>query len=278
MSLAMFYNQTYAFPVEFENVPANKRLVDENIVLKTTINSKGWDIVFKKVKNKVIKIDLAEYPESNEYTFSNAKAMVQEKITGLKVQEVDPAYFSVILKKLESKKVPIKLNLKKNFATNFFFSEEAIVKPDSIIISSDKLTLSKIDFIETQEIEITEADTLLKNIKLDIPKNISIEKKTISLILNTEEFVEKEFSIPIIVDNNLEKQAVIIFPQTIKLKCLVPIRIYENIMASDFYISADFDNIGVRNDNYLFLNVKEQPKGVKNIQLEKDKVEFIIYQ
>ena len=278
MSLSKSYLKTYSFPVELINAPVDKQLISDSLSIKTTINSKGWDILFKKIKGRKLVIDLKGYPNTAELEISNAKVLIQENFPDLDIREVNPTFFNLKFKQLQSKKVPIKINADKKFAPNFYFNEDAKTKPDSIKITSDLKTLSTINYLETESIIISEKDSVVRNINLKIPRNVKAEIEKIDVYFDIVEFVEKELLIPIHIDNNLKKIDIIIYPQEIKLKCLVPIKIYEKISPSDFYISADFNNIEVRNNNQLIINVTDKPESAKNIQLEKDKVEFIIYQ
>lgn len=280
MSLSKLYVRTYSFVIVFANEPIDKQLISDNIVIKTTINSKGWDIVFKKIKNRKLILNLEEYAidTHGDLIVSNTKALVQENFPDLEIKEVNPAFLTLKFEQLETKKVPIKVNTTKNFAANFFFNEEVRTEPDSIVITSDIETLSHINYIETEKVEITEKDLSLHNISLKAPKYVKLEINKVDAYFNIEEFVEKEFMIPLHIENNLKKLDIIIYPQEVGLKCLVPTKNYETILASDFYISADFNNIELTNNNQLSISIKDKPKSVKNIQLEKDKVEFIIYQ
>lgn len=278
MSLSKSYLKIYSFPVYFTNAPIDKQLITDSLILKTTINSKGWDIVFKKIKARKLIIDLKGYPNKSELEISNTKLLVQENFYDLDIREVNPSYFTLKFKQLDSKKVPLKINVDKKFAPNFYFNDEPRTKPDSIVITSDAKTLSTIDYLETELITISEKDSVMRNVSIIIPHHVKAEIEKVQIYFDIVEFVEKELTVPIHVENNIKKLDIIIYPQEIKLKCLVPIKIYENISASDFYISADFNNIEVGNNNQLILSVTDQPESAKNIQLEKDKVEFIIYQ
>lgn len=278
MSLSRNYVKSYYYPIQFENIPIGKKIINDNILLKTSLEAQGWDLIFKKINKRELIIDLNEYSNEKNIKFTNTKALVQEKLTDLNIKEVSPLFFTLIFQELETKKVPIILNVEKKFKSSFYFSEEPKLSQDSITISSDKETLSSINSIETEGFRITEKDSLKLNIALVIPEEIKTEQNTISVKFKTEEFIEKEFKISVGIDNKPENIDLIIYPEEIVLKCLIPISIYENISASDFYISADFNNIEVRKDNMLLLSVKDAPKRVKNILLEKEKVEFIIYQ
>lgn len=276
MSMSKNYDKIYNLALHFENVPIQKKTKNDSIIIKTTINISGWDIIFKEIENRKINIDLNNYESEKTINFSNTKYLLQEKFADLKITEVDPSFFVLKFEDLKTKKVAVKLDLKEDFPPNYYITKLKI-QPDSVLITGDFESLNKTKFIKAEVYTVTEKDSSLM-ISLEKNETIKIEKATVKVNLKVEEFVEKEFIVPINIENNSEGVDLIIYPQEIGLKCLVPIKIYENIMASDFYISADFNNIEVRNDNRLILSIKSKPESVKNIQLEKEKVEYIIYQ
>lgn len=278
MSLSRNYVKSYYFSVQFINVPNGKKIINDNILLKTTLEAQGWDLIFRKIKNRKIILDINDYADKGNIKFSNTKSLVQENFSDLKIRDVNPLSFTLAFQNLETKKVPIVLKLEKDFKSNYYLSENPKLSVDSIAISSDIETLKNITEINSETITISEKDTLKNNISLIIPKEIKAAKNSISAQFKIEEYIEKELKIIISVDNKPENKDLIIYPEEIGLKCLAPISIYENISASDFYISADFNNIEVRNDNRILLSIKNAPKRVRNIVLEKDKIEFIIYQ
>ncbi len=277
MSLSKMYQKEYSFPVIFKNIPINKRALNNNIDLKTTVTISGWDLMTKSIKNRKVAIDLNIYPQEKSINFANTKSIVKEQFSDLEIEEVLPMNFIVKFKELKTKKIAIKLNLKKNFPANYFINKETILLPDSLVVSSDQKSLDELDFIETEEISITEKDTLLEKIKLIIPSNIKSNFSKISAKFNIEEFAEKKLIVPVNIENKPDNVDLVIFPEQISLKCLIPFSEYEKITAQDFYISADFNNIELAKDKTIILLIKEQAKSSKNIQLEKDKVEFVIY-
>lgn len=277
MSMSKKYDRIYNFPIIFTNVPIQKKPQNDSISFKTTINTSGWDILFKKLKNRSVYIDLNAYANNNSVNFSNTKSIVQEQFSDITIKEVDPSFFVLNFENLETNTFPVHINMKEKFPPNYYITYLKI-EPDSIHVTGNKETLKKTNQIESSLFTVTEKDSLISNISLLENKEINLGTKTVDIHLKVEEFVEKEFVVPVRIENNTDNVDIIIYPQEIALKCLVPIRIYENILASDFYISADFNNIEVRNDNRLILNIKGKPESVKNIQLGKEKVEYIIYQ
>lgn len=277
MSLSRVYSKDYIFPVIFENIPVNKKIKKETIFLKTKISASGWDLMTRKIKNRKIIIDLKKYPNENALNFSNTKSLVSENFNDLNIIETSPSFFTISFEELQTKKVSIKINFESDLPNNFFLSEDPKSIPDSIEVSSNKSILENLLFIETELISIKKEDTILKKINLIIPENVNSESKTITGVFKIEEYTELEFTVTINIENKPENVDLVFYPQEIKVKCLIPFSEFKKNMASDFYISVDFNNIEVSKDNTAFISIKESPKKAKNIQLEKDKIEFIIY-
>lgn len=275
--MSKVYLKSYDFPVTYKNVPIDKKIVKEPLFLKTTISSTGWDLFTRKINKSIVELDLSNYETAELLVISNTKPLVVEALAGLNIVEVSPTSFTLKFEKLMTKKVPIKLNVKQNFPANFYFNKETILSPDSILITSDANELNDVNFIETSLVSINETDSIIPNIKLIIPENIRSNDVEITAKFNIEEFAEKDFIIPINIENKPNNTDLVFYPEELTLKCLIPFSDFEKIMPSDFYISADFNNIEVSKNNTLNLTIGEHPKSVKNIQLGRDKIEFIIY-
>lgn len=277
MSMSRTYQITYDLPIVYKNLAIDKKIAKNPLFLKSTISSSGWDLFTKKIKNRTIEIDLAKFESLEVLNFSNTKSIVKEEFSDLNILEVFPLFFTLKFEKLFSKKVPIKLNVKQNFADNFYLNTPTILIPDSVQITSDSASLKNILFLETQLVTIIETDSSIEKIKIIIPGNIKSNISGIKVKFDIEEFAEKEFIIPINIENKPKNADLVFYPEEIRLKCLIPFTEFKKIMASDFYISVDFNNIEVSKNNTLSLSIGEHPKSVKNIQLEKDEIEFIIY-
>ena len=278
MSLNKPFSKTYTIPILFENVPSNQKISNAPMFLKTTLTEKGWYFIFNPMKNKTIIIDLKEYDIQREINFTNTKALVQEKMLNYHISEVNPSFFTLNFDKLTEKKVPIKVNFEKQLSKQNDFGTAPIAIPDSVIISSDANTLKNIQFVTTDLVTVKDNDSLIQNISLSQQENCKINLEKIDVRFDILEYVEKEIEVKIKIDNIKKNQKVIIYPDAINIKFLVPIKFYENILPSDFYISADFNNIEVKSTKNLKLSIKKQPKLLKNIVLEKDNIEFLIYQ
>lgn len=276
MSLNRTYIRTFTLPVVFNNVPVNKKIVSKEVNLKATIKSTGWDLLTNNIEKKKVKIDLADYAIKNSINFSNSKFLINENIKNLKIETVVPSFFIVQFEDLFTKRVAIKSNFKTELPPNFFVKKYRYF-PDSITISSDKETLKEIEYIEAEIITITENDSIKDQLILKSNPKIKIDKIDITGYFEIEEYSEKEFKLSINIENKPKNVDLVFFPEEVILKCLIPFSDYEKISASDFYISADFNNFELSKNNTLQISIKEQYKNAKNIQLSNELIEYIIY-
>ena len=275
--MSKIYKIAYDIPIIYKNVPINKKIVKKQSFLKTTISSSGWDLVTKQIKNRTIYLDISEYDKLEKINISDTKSLIKETFSDLTIIDVYPLFFSLQFEKLLSKKVPISLKFKEDFIANFHINKTPTLTPDSVTIISDAKGLAEITQIETVVINVLETDSTIKNIALIIPGNLIADINQTSVEFDIEEFAEKEFLLPINIENKPKNTDLVFYPEEIKLKCLIPFSEFEKIMASNFYISADFNNIEVSKKNTLNLTIREHPNSIRNIQLEKDEIEFIIY-
>ena len=158
MSLSKNYDEIYSFPIVFENIPIQKKPTNDSIILKTTINATGWDILFKRIKNRKVYIDLNQYSNTNKVKFSNTKSIIQEQFDDINIKEVNPSFFDLNFEELKTEYLAIKLNLKENFPPNYYITNLNFY-PDSVLVTGDEKSLKETTFIETIFFEITEKDT-----------------------------------------------------------------------------------------------------------------------
>lgn len=277
MSLSYQYKTSHSFQVKFENIPTHKELVNDSMQLQIDFVAKGWDLLFKEYNEKTIVVNVEDLANNN-WQIAHTKSFAQAQFPLLKIENVQPAQLLIQVEDLLSKKVAIRPKFQTNFPPNYFISTNPILQPDSIIILGRKKVLNKLLFIETETIILQSSDSIIDNIILDIPKGVKTKTKNINAQFSIEEYVEKEIVAPIFIDKKPKAVDMVFYPQEVKLSCLVPLAEYQKISSADFYISADFDNIELQNDKTAFIYVKEKPLKVKNIQLEEEKIEFIIYQ
>ena len=148
--------------------------------------------------------------------------------------------------------------------------------PDSVLISGPETSVGNINEWPTKLIELDQLD---KDQKIPLPleeplsKSITIEPPVTQLEVQVEQLTEKNFFVPVIVKNGSD--SIKIFPENIKISCIVGLSLYDQIGPEDFVLEVDMSGISPKEENNtLPVLMSQQPEEVKGVHLSYQSVEF----
>lgn len=281
------YQRNYYISVRFVNLPDNKILLNKkdsciNFVLKT--NGINHLMYYFSNKNKIIEVNFSSLAlkrqNENLYYYNFNLSKYKDSISKTYDITSNAIFFTadtleLIFSEISFKKVPVKLNAKLNFVSQYDIYENIKISPDSIIVKGDEKILKNINYLETQYKEMSDID---KNTTFDISiknysyKNIEVKNKTINVSFKVEKFSEIEFDIPLRV--NYQNNKIKTFPDIVKVKVLVAIKDFNKINKDLFVINAIPSN--ELNSKKLRLKITKTPPLVKIISIYPETVEYII--
>ena len=288
MSLSKEYSIEIKFPVSYVNFPIDKVVSNQ---LPTTIDieikSTGFNLLVYKIKQKrdTVFIDakdskhLAE--KNNFYILPNARIdKIASQFSGdVKIMKVYPDTIFMNYNKKKSKQVPVKTNIKIDFANHYQQSDSLQLTPAYITVSGASELVDKIKFIETKTIKLKKvSDTV--SIQLQIKKTpnlklVDISQTSVQAKINVTKFTEASIELPIEVDNLPTGFALKTFPDKITVKYNVAFKKYESITPLQFRAIVDYSKIEARS-NKLKVQLVKYPSDIKSIKISPEKVEYII--
>ncbi len=231
-------------PIEYINFPADKILLSNPThFLEVRVKAPGFSILFHNLfKYSRLQLDVQLANErfsksgSEVFFLLNSKRKVISKIlpSSMELVAVNPEKISLPFSYKEKKKVFIKLNQNISLMPEMWLSKDILIDPDSIIIYGDRRKLNEIDFINTEELVLSNlSESTINHLSLIIPDEVETKIEEVRVDIEIEEFVEQflEHSVEII---NIQKgYDMKLFPESVQLTVRLPKDKY-SILKTDF--------------------------------------------
>jgi len=189
LSFILWYFVVWGKPIEkIIQVPIEPRLPSEgNYIVElnpsqvdvkleaTRSNLRNADI--KKLK---LQIDLTRYSQG---AYQVRVPIESLKANNIKIKEVTPSYIMVVIKKISSKKVPVRIQ----FSQKIVVKTKLLVDPSFVIIKGSWDDIKNINQIKTVPIEFDELKKeKMMYIELENPENgVEIEPKKVKIVYLT---------------------------------------------------------------------------------------------
>lgn len=282
------YTAVVEFPVKYVNISADKsfgRIPNDNI--KVSINSPGFTILKYKLRSfGSLRIDLSKVekrldPRNSFWLTNSDLSLIENQLDPeVEVRSINPDTVFFDFNKLIKKKVAVRLNLIEAFSKDLGIYGQPILEPDSIWVRGPESLISKIQYLETETLELKgDKPSLKRKLDLILPegKGLSYSANDVKIELEFSKMTEASMNIPIEIVGLPEKYNLKLFPENVKLTYKVAIRDFEKVRASDFRIYTDCSDIESNSDKrYLTLQSSNYPEFIESIHFDPKRVEFIL--
>lgn len=177
-----------------------------------------------------------------------------------------------------SRKVPVVLSSEFEFNSQYQLKQAVELIPDSIEIKGPASVVSVLEKWQTETWS-------LKNINSDQERTLNLIKpenlltkvvpQQVQVNLFTEQLTEKSLFVPIFIKNAPDSLKV--FPENIKLTCIVGLGRYKDINPNSFTLEVDLKDVALNaSNNTLPILLTRQPDYVKGVTMSYQSVEFFI--
>ncbi len=281
------YRDTVEFKVNYINQMSSKEIVNtppSSILLE--IKAQGFDILrYNLFGAPTLDIDLNYTSPVNDlfywHTVSNKSLLENQIIKEVEILSAKPDTIYFDFSQLYSKKVPVKLQLKKEFKNSLSIGSIKI-EPDSVVVQLPKSQFSEIDSVWTDEFVIT-GEKLEMSEKLEIifPDISSLHHKVeeLQLDLNLIELTQGSFSFKPQILNLPDSMSMITYPREVKLIFNVGVDKFKNVVPQDFNLFVDFDDITTNSEsNPLSVQIGNYPSFIDYVDYEPKRLEYILIQ
>tara|TARA_B100000949_G_scaffold234324_1_gene253040 strand:- start:3027 stop:3983 length:957 start_codon:yes stop_codon:yes gene_type:complete len=286
-NLSETYESRAFFTLNYRNLPDSLLLgKNSNNEIEAKLRTSGFQFLYYKIFRSQIDIDVSQVEYRNgQYVLSEEmlrRQMDQQLSQNISLLDLDRNVLDVDLYQVDSKKIPIKANLKLQLQQNHILDGKIMVSPDSIEVKGPKNEIDTIKSIKTAAIQLTDVnEDFSSEVSLVFPKGLdnsifSEGRATVSG--KVSKFSEKVFDVPIQVVNAPEGYQIRTFPNSVTILCKATIERLKEISASDFEIVADYGQLDGSESSKLFLEITESPQKVYDIKLEENTVNFVLEQ
>tara|TARA_A200000113_G_scaffold173217_1_gene158269 strand:+ start:12179 stop:13135 length:957 start_codon:yes stop_codon:yes gene_type:complete len=278
--LSKTYQISLFFEIELEGVPNTLRIDQKKEPIEINLSATGFDILrYQWFRNTLQLRSPAEQVSDPYFTINliDQQFYLQEQmygntvINGFKQPFLRVNYYS-----LSQKRVPILVNASIDFRPGYLLDFPLKTTPDSITVIGSKEQLDTLEFVVTEPFEKQELSENFKT-TLNLVRYEEMEFDYLKVIVNgsVSSYSEKQFELPVEVNNLSSNTQIKLFPSTVKLTVLARLEQLQQLKNSDFELSVNF---ALKKDTISSLPVilSKAPKGIKKINWNPKQIEFLI--
>ena len=285
--LSKQHETTLKVPLIYSNFPADK-LVSAPVAnfVEVRVKAPGFSILFYNLFNfskLSLDIDKANTKPnkggSEVFWIMNAKrkAVVEIISTSMELLDISPERLVIPFSDKAKKKVAIKLNQTISLKPEIWFANPIILIPDSVMIYGEKQQLDTIDFIDTEELLLTDVSESNNNnkVSLSIPEQIQCKIKNIDVIIEVEPFVEQLIEYKVQVMNMKKGYTIKLFPEAVQVTLRAPKDKYSMLQTDFLTLKVDASLISSENST-LDVEVENLPSFIQLQRVYPSRLEFLL--
>ncbi|MDR2126182.1 MAG: hypothetical protein LBP63_05075 [Prevotellaceae bacterium] len=282
--LSADYLRTVSYRINFYNSADMRKIFNVETEVTAQINMNGFLAMrYNIAEQNEIRIDISDKILSKTKNFVLASDIFQkfsEQIgDGKKLISLSPdtVYFTCV--DLQSKRLPVAPNLQLSFAAEHMQSGNIVLKPDSIWVTAEQNILDSLCEIQCIAQKYENINKSINGtLEVDFTKlnNVSVQQQKIQFKVNVARYSEETIIIPLQLTGKPDSLDVIIFPCDIEIKYRADISNLSKISATDFKLTADFNDFGKSIGGNLKVKIEAMPKSVLQIALYPPFVEVIV--
>lgn len=246
--------------------------------VNATVNGSGWELISRGFRKRpeVIQFELSEMASQGIERNTVIGKIEKTLPSNILIQDINTDYIFIQMEDESEKKVPIKLINNLRLAPQFQLADSIVLIPDSVILTGPATEVMDIEFWETKPLELSDIKQS-QEIRLDLkaPQNqeVHLSEEKIIVQVPVEQFTEKSLFVPIQVRNGPDTLK--IFPEMVKLSCVVGLSKFNQINKSSFTLIADLKGIPLNaKKNTVPVMLVQQPDFVRAVNYQPRSVEF----
>jgi hypothetical protein len=288
--LSKDFTSAVTYKVEYENLPAGKTLVyASDTSITVGLDASGYDLIkyhlFKK--KPVVNIDLSGmrlYPDDINFygtllTSGLSRKLASQLGSHNELLFITPDTLMFEFKSEHNRRVPVIPRLKYELRAQHMLYDSIQVVPDSIWVYGPAEIIDTLFFVETHQQTLNEIHENMR-LNLAIRKNpelpLTYSAEEVGVIINIEKFTEKSFDLPIIINCPDSLFTLRVFPETVKVHCLVALKDYKRVDPAMFEAAVFCSPAELQSSNKLRIEIRQHPSYVRIARIEPERVEYIM--
>lgn len=279
VQLSKTYKHTVQIAFELKEIPESIIIDQKTKTLPAEIQQTGFKILSVNLFNSHIDLNFRELDSLSEYYNYSLKKNKSKILKSLKLSndelEIGQDSLKFDFYKLSSKKLEVKHDFQITFDKGYDSINDFTFQPAYIEVFGNDSVLKTLEFISTEPMNFKNVMDTLSGV-VNIKKSDSISNKysqeKVRYSLPVAKFTEGTFDIPISFENDTLEDKLVIFPKTVKVNFKTSLFNYERIDESGFKVVAKYNP----EEDFMLLELVKQPKLVKNVSIENNKVDYLI--
>ena len=292
VAVAFWLSQTFKdhttvnleYELKIVNVPKNLIFTSEvPSTIAVAVSGRGFTILqyVMNKQHKVLNVDYNDLPKmGGTLTIDNyvwKKALTKELPKGVTPQTVNPATVDLYYSMGEHKQIPIVFQGKIRTSDEYMLCGIEL-QPKYVDIYAPPSIYDTIKVVYTEPYIVNNVeDTLQIHLPLNKIKGVKMIPDTVSVKACVDLFTAKTVKVPIYCENIPHNRILRTFPLMADVTFRVSATMFNNITADDFVIVVDYNTIKTQ-DRKCKLIIRESPKGISNLKVTPELVDYVIEQ
>lgn len=281
VTLSEYYVEIISVPVELIDLPKNyspSYISDEEITIK--VKAKGWELA------KLILTGEHSFYISAHHRIGRYKVDLRNEIenniwltSAFNVLEISPVIFEYEIDKTVTKKVPIKPNVKINFAENYDLVSDILLTPDEVEISGPASILQSINYVETDSVVFNNVnEKIVSEVNLKAVNGISFSADKCIIEFDVQKIVERAFDDLFVEIRNVPPSKELnLYPSKVSVILRGGINRLGKLTNDSIKVYVDYWD-AVRSEENMIEPVVVIPEFTKLLDIKPKKLEFVIKQ
>ncbi len=278
-SLSREYETRISIPVSYRNIPFTRHIEGElPTKLDFHFKGSGFDLARTHLRSQPdsIFIDVSAAIDKKNQLRLTTITLNNQFPGELKAYKITPEIIAPDLSQRSSKRVPVNVISQISFKNRFGQEGKIIVRPDSVDIAGAAELLTGIHQLKTEKIVLNEvAGNYFGSAKLlkGLPKGVTVSSKYVYFYVPVEEYTEGSFDIPVELPMS-QRGRVTLFPPTVKVVYMVPLKYFDRVTSSDFRATAEIPASSF--PDLLEVKLQKTPYFLGKIQIQPDLIDYYI--
>ena len=283
-SLQQEYEIELAFPVRYENVPADIAFDTPRIQeITAKVKDKGSVLLNYTIGRNFAPIEV----KMGDITRKNGSIQVGRKQIESDIQKqlisttsllgFEPQAISLRFSKREEKEIPVTFGGEIRPKAGFQLSGEIRITPPYVKAYATASILDTLAEASTEPEIFSEVDKkITKTIRLSKIKGVNLTPESVTVTIPVEQYTEKTLRIPVTCEYLPPHYNIRIFPATIEVTCGVPLSRFKELSEEMFSIQIPYKELEQNVSGSLPVKLSKKPDWVHSATLQPDKIEFIL--
>lgn len=284
------YTRTLAIPVKFTHYPINKHINNRlPAYVMADVKASGAKLMMLLMKKSLDEITIDVGDVVHTRAKANKAAVSTLSVIGnlsrllntdVELIKVKPDSIHFVFGKTFSKKVYVKPRVQVNYESGDGIYSKIKTFPQFVVVSSDSVTLAKIDTLFTEKIVLNDLNknveqTASIELQDEINDLVALSTDKVLLKIDLDEYVQRTIQVPVEVKNAPAGMFVKTFPSSVQLTINAPFNLYDSLVPALFLVQSDF-NSSEKNTGKLKVKASSTNTEVRVIKCVPEKVEYIL--